>query len=142
MNNPGRNRKFQYWPFFLFFIGLSIIYLVLAKLELFGKWVLLTPPTIRVDSLVTFREGDLNPYLVMANTDGTQTMCVSMAGDNCEDWWSPVKDRFEPSEEFSCNFKHPRFIFGRLHFERVVDCMEDRYTAGGTWNRALCGGIG
>lgn len=131
MKSPGCNRKFQYWPFFLFFLGLAAIFLGLALFELLGKWELLSTPPIQVDSLVTFTSGDIIPYLVVANADGTQTLCTSMDGNNCEDWWSPLENRFEHSDEYSCNFKHPRFIFGRLHFERVVDCMEDRYTAGG-----------
>lgn len=130
MKRPGRNRKYQYWPFFLFFLGLAAIFGVLALCELLGKWEPLASPTIGVDSLVTFRIGDLSPYLVVANTDGTQILCSSMDG-GCKSWWTPGKIRYEHSEEYRCNFKHFRFTLGNLFFDRVVDCIEDRYTAGG-----------
>lgn len=131
MNNPGRIRKFQYWPFFLFFISLAVIYLVLSVLEVFGKWESLNPPPTGVDSLVNFRFGDLSPYLIVADADGTQFVCASMDGNRCKEWWSPVKNYYEHSEEYRCNFKHFRFTLGYHPFDRVVDCMEDRYTAGG-----------
>ncbi len=129
MKHPGRNRKIQYWPFFFFFIGGTAIFGALVFFELFGRWEPLASPISGVDSLVTFRIGDLDPYLVAANADGAQILCYSMDG-GCKSWQIP-QFRYKHSEEYGCNFKHFRFTLGHLSFNRVVDCIEDRYTAGG-----------
>ncbi len=119
--------------FFLFGLGLSIVFAVVSQSGLIGHWEPLESPPEKVSELVTISGlGDLSPDFVVSSKDGNQFECTHPK-IGCSGWeQKPEEMRLSRlTEKYACNFQHPRFTVFSRPFTKVTDCLEILYTAGG-----------
>lgn len=120
---------------FFFFLGLgfSILWAAILDSDLTGYWVALDPPPEAVSELIAI--GGLSGQidnLIVSDKDGNQFECITPRAGCYE--WQPISVEMKAlrqAEKYPCNFQHPRFTFFARPFQKVEQCLEILFDAGG-----------
>lgn len=132
MNKIEEKPRFRLLSFFIGGLVLLFIFVAITQTGLIGYWVPLDRPTKQVSELITYIGGDLSPHLIVSSIDGSQFKCVS-PGAGCHSWFPRTEEMRVAREvgKYSCNLSHPRFTLFSRPFDKVTDCLEILYSAGG-----------